>query len=329
MYQGIKELRAARGRTALIIVTVGMITVLVTFLSSLAAGLAQQSVSALQDQLGDNKALILQDTGTTNLSTSRLNNEQLTKIEDAGGQPLYMARDKVGSDTVILLSSEALAPGTVQVPGELKAEAESTYAADPAITTIEEAPKELYLDHQPVILANPDLVVRMPGASTAAAVAESNQAAMDVANGMDGAKVLTGKDRWNASASYSGEQTSLNLMIVLLYVISALVLGAFFTVWTMQRLRGVAISSALGASRKVLVADSLSQAALVLAIGITSGVLITLAAGTAAGSAMPVVLDSSTLLRPAGILALAGILGAAVSIKPVLSVSPRTALQSA
>ena len=119
------------------------------------------------------------------------------------------------------------------------------------------------------------------------------------------------------------------MMITLLYVISALVLGAFFTVWTMQRLRGVSISSALGASRKVLVADSLSQAALVLLVGITSGVLITWVAGSFAGSAMPIVLDASTLLRPAAILAAAGILGAAVSIKPVLSVSPRTALQSA
>lgn len=329
MYQGIKELRAARGRTALIIVTVGMIAVLVTFLSSLAAGLANESVSALKNQLGDNKALVLQDTGSTNLSTSQLSDEQLTKIEDAGGEALYMARDRVGSDTAILLSSENLTPGSVEVPSSLMADAESTFAQDPAITSVERAPEELFLDHQPVILASSNLVLRMPGVSAAASIDESNENAMSAVEGMDEVQILQGSDRWNASASYSGEQTSLNMMIILLYVISALVLGAFFTVWTMQRLRGVAISSALGASRKVLVADSLSQAALVLAIGITSGVLITLAGGTAAGSAVPVVLDSSTLLQPAGILAVAGILGAAVSIKPVLSVSPRTALQSA
>ena len=309
MFQGIKELRAAKGRTALIIITVGMITVLVTFLSSLAAGLAYQSVSALKNQLGSNKALVLQDNGVTNLSTSRLNDQQLTEIEQAGGQALYMARDRVGSDTVILLSDPSLAPGTVQVPEALKSAAEQTYKSDPQIPNVTFTDTELYLDHQPVDT--------------------SNSKAMDVVDHMRDVKVLQGKDRWNASASYSGEQTSLNMMITLLYVISALVLGAFFTVWTMQRLRGVAISSALGASRKVLVADSLSQAALVLLVGITSGVLITWVAGSFAGSAMPIVLDASTLLRPAAILAAAGILGAAVSIKPVLSVSPRTALQSA
>lgn len=329
MFQGIKELRAAKGRTALIIITVGMITVLVTFLSSLAAGLAYQSVSALKNQLGSNKALVLQDNGVTNLSTSRLNDQQLTEIEQAGGQALYMARDRVGSDTVILLSDPSLSPGTVQVPEALKSAAEQTYKSDPQIPNVTFTDTELYLDHQPVILASPNLVLRLPGTSTAATVDTSNSKAMDVVDHMRDVKVLQGKDRWNASASYSGEQTSLNMMITLLYVISALVLGAFFTVWTMQRLRGVAISSALGASRKVLVADSLSQAALVLLVGITSGVLITWVAGSFAGSAMPIVLDASTLLRPAAILAAAGILGAAVSIKPVLSVSPRTALQSA
>ena len=72
MFQGLKELRSAPSRTALITLTVAMITVMVTFLASLAAGLKYQSVSALQDRLSDDQVLVLEDSGTATLSSSCL-----------------------------------------------------------------------------------------------------------------------------------------------------------------------------------------------------------------------------------------------------------------
>ena len=143
--------------------------------------------------------------------------------------------------------------------------------------------------------------------------------------GVDGA--LAGKDALNTSASYKGEQQSLGLMINLLYVISALVLGAFFAVWTVQRLRGVAISAALGASRSVIVTDAVGQALVVLAIGITFGAAITVLAGTLI-SGIPMVVSLRTVGIPVLILLAAGLLGAALSIRPVLKINPRTALNA-
>src|SRR5699024_6576942 len=128
----------------------------------------------------------------------------------------------------------------------------------------------------------------------------------------EGTVALSGDDRWNASASYTGEQLSLNLMINLLYVISALVLGAFFMVWTIQRLRGVAISSAPGASRRLLITDSLGQAVVVLAVGILAGLAGTGGVGIAVAGAMPVDLAAGTLVQPAGILLRAGLAGSAI-----------------
>ena len=320
MFQGIRELRSAKGRTALITITVGMITIMVTFLSSLAAGLSFESVSALQarfnsDAAQSNQALLLQDSGTSALASSRLNQGQLAAAEAAGGEALYMTRDKVGSSTVVLLSDMTVGPGTVEVPENMRADAEAAMPNKKIVTVSD----EVFLDHQPVLNVSPEDVKNNPAASTAALVSEHFEAP-------SGTVMLTGKDRWKASASYQGEQTSLNMMVVLLYVISALVLGAFFTVWTMQRLRGVAISSALGASRRVLVGDSLGQAMVILAGGIIAGVLVTFAAGSALASAMPITLRAATLAQPAVILAIAGLLGAAISIRPVLKVSPRTAL---
>ena len=290
MFQGIRELRAARGRAALIIATITLITVLVTFLSSLAAGLSYQSVSALQERLGSNTSLAVEDTGTTTLASSRLTDEQTQQITNAGGEILYMARTRIDEQPTVVLSSST------------------------------PLPDDLYFDHQPARFESAADVSALPGATSAGVL----PAGTDV--NTDGLTVLEGKDRWNASSSYAGEQMSLNLMINLLYVISALVLGAFFTVWTLQRLRGVVISAALGASRRVRISDAMGQAFLVLLTGIGAGVLLTWGASMLIGGSIPIEISAATLALPAVILGAAGLAGSAVSLKPVLGVEPRSAL---
>ena len=57
-----------------------------------------------------------------------------------------------------------------------------------------------------------------------------------------------------------------------LLVISALVVGAFFTVWTIQRSGDIAVLKALGASAGTLMRDALGQAAVVLLLGSVVGV---------------------------------------------------------
>ena len=88
MFQGLAELRRAKARTALIIVTVLMITLMVTFLSSLAAGLQHQSVSALQNELSGGKALVV---AGDNLSSSQLSNQQEADVNAAGGELVHLA----------------------------------------------------------------------------------------------------------------------------------------------------------------------------------------------------------------------------------------------
>ena len=78
MYQATRELRAAPGRTALITVTVGLIAVIVTMLSALAAGLSHQTTSALVDALGPDDAVIVAEhrhpvAGRFRLTTAQVN----------------------------------------------------------------------------------------------------------------------------------------------------------------------------------------------------------------------------------------------------------------
>ncbi|GAA4894548.1 hypothetical protein GCM10023237_11050 [Streptomyces coeruleoprunus] len=133
-----------------------------------------------------------------------------------------------------------------------------------------------------------------------------------------------------AIGSYQAENGSLQLMRGFLFVISALVTGAFFTVWTIQRSGDVAVLKALGASTPYLLKDALGQAVVMLTAGTLLGT--GLAAGIGAlvsGGDVPFVLEPLTVLGPAAVMIALGVLGAALSIRRITAVDPLTALGSA
>ncbi|MBV7294893.1 ABC transporter permease [Corynebacterium sp. TAE3-ERU12] len=321
MYQALRELRSAPGRTALITVTIGLIAVLVTFLSALTSGLAHRSVSALDEKLGDGTALVLSDASSGSLSASRLTDAQ---VDELGGTALYIGRARIGDTPIIVMPDESLNAGEARITDALADQApvgSQTNIGDIAVTITGSA-GDLWLDHQPVVYLSTTDAKTIAGPAAAVITREP-------APTVAGTTVLTGHDRLKASASYAGEQASLGTMTSLLYVISALVVGAFFMVWTVQRLRSVAISGALGASRRVLAADSLGQAFAVLALGIISGTAITVGAGLAIPAEVPVSITVATTVVPGLILAMCGLMGAAMSLVPVLKAEPRASLQNA
>lgn len=118
-------------------------------------------------------------------------------------------------------------------------------------------------------------------------------------------------------------------MTLLLFAISALVIGAFFTVWTIQRLPDVATLKALGATSASLVRDALGQAAIVLVAGVAAGLGCTVAAASLMGAALPFVLSPATTLLPAGALIALGLCGAAFALRFLFTTDPLTALGAA
>jgi putative ABC transport system permease protein len=115
-----------------------------------------------------------------------------------------------------------------------------------------------------------------------------------------------------------------------LFVISALVIGAFFTVWTIQRSGDIAVLKALGASTPYLLRDALGQAVLLLTAGTLLGAgLATGIGGLVRGGDVPFVLDAPTVLGPVGVMIALGALGAGLSVRRITAVDPLTALGSA
>ncbi|MET9355702.1 ABC transporter permease [Streptomyces sp. NPDC006617] len=168
--------------------------------------------------------------------------------------------------------------------------------------------------------------------ATATVIALNTTSEADVA-AMDekaGTRTVATADSLSAIGSYTSENGSLQLMRGFLFAISALVVGAFFTVWTIQRSGDVAVLKALGASTRGLLKDALGQAVVLLVGGTLLGTGGAAALGAlAAGSSVPFLLTPATVLLPAAVMVLLGALGAALSIRRITSVDPLTALGSA
>jgi putative ABC transport system permease protein len=100
-----------------------------------------------------------------------------------------------------------------------------------------------------------------------------------------------------ASTGYKSEVQSVQMIQSLLFVISAVVVGAFFSVWTIQRTKEIGLVKALGASNWYLIRDATGQAFILIALGTTVGMLGAVWFGSAVdGSELPFMLETDTLI---------------------------------
>lgn len=165
--------------------------------------------------------------------------------------------------------------------------------------------------------------------ATAIALRAAPGADLDLAAGDEavGTTSLTLEESFGASPGYTAETSTLDLIQVFLYAISALVVGAFFTVVTIQRRQEIAVLRAMGASTARLLLDSLAQSLILLVAASAVGVGLGVAAGAAiSGTPMPFELDLASIAVAAAGLVLLGVIGAGVAVLRITRVDPLTAL---
>lgn len=165
-----------------------------------------------------------------------------------------------------------------------------------------------------------------PFATVIAVFGNPSGAAADAADAKAGTVAKPIIPALMAIGSFRSEIGSLLLMVAMLFGISALVIGAFFTVWTIQRRGDVAILKALGATTKRLTMDALGQAFVLLLIGVGVGIGLTALLGSLAGTALPFVLSPLTTLAPGVVMIVLGLAGAAFALRSILTADPLTAL---
>jgi putative ABC transport system permease protein len=354
-----RDLRHARGRFLLIGTVVALITVLVGFLAGLTGGLAAQNVSAVLGLPGDRLVLEKPADGAVSFSESSLPDATVERWRSAEGvssaTPVGIAQTRAqsGSATsgVALFglpdswapgastALTALAPRSDDSVGlsagaakELHASAGDTVTILDADYRVATVGGDAWYSHTPVVALTPAAWAqadqRMGGDGRATVLAVSGSADWEAVAAETRTSAQPPLLSLTALEAFRSEIGSLGLMVAMLFGISALVVGAFFTVWTMQRSADIAVLKALGATQRSLVLDALGQALVVLVGGIAVGMLAVVGLGALAGNALPFLIAPATTLLPAVAMTVLGLAGAAVALRSVTHADPLTALGS-
>ncbi|WP_432075733.1 ABC transporter permease [Streptomyces wuyuanensis] len=361
MFVAWRDLKFAKGRFALMGTVIVLITLLVGLLSGLTAGLGRQNTSAITGLPADKIAFQAPSGGQdVSYSNSTVTEKQWQKWANIPGvesaEPLGITTTKAtaaGRSTGV--SALGVQPGSRLAPAGNKLDERSvvlsaTAADDLGIkpgNTFTLAGQQLIVaavqgdasfSHTPVIWTSLDVWQRTAPPTADVDGPTATVIALKITSGTDttaadqaaGTKTVSKDDSLSAIGSYTSENSSLQLMRGFLFAISALVIGAFFTVWTIQRSGDVAVLKALGASTANLLKDALGQAVVLLTGGTLIGTGIAAGVGAlVAGSAVPFLLTPATVLIPAAVMILLGALGAGLSIRRITSVDPLTALGNA
>ncbi|MFF1383799.1 FtsX-like permease family protein [Arthrobacter sp. NPDC058288] len=358
MFLAIRDLRFAKGRFALMAAVIALITLLLVMLSGLTAGLGNQSTSAIASLPADQ---IVFDAPAGKPAKASFTESEVRRDQLA----VWSGRDGVSGVEALGISqarAQAVGPGgapagTANVavfgtgnglsgdPGDGTVTVGETLAADLHLSrgsllavggvdlaVADIVPDEWY-SHTAVIRTSLNdwrQLSRAGSGSLGTVLAVTFDAGaqvdVDAANAAAGTVSATREGSFQALGSFKSENGSLVLMQAFLYGISALVIVAFLTVWTVQRTRDIAVVKAMGGSPGYVLRDAMAQAGMVLAAGTVTGGGAGLLGGLFAAQAAPFLVTPATTLVPIAGILLLGLGGAAVAVRGVTRVDPLLAL---
>jgi putative ABC transport system permease protein len=361
VFLALRDLRFARGRFALMGVVVALIAVLGVLLSGLASGLADAGISGLRalpvtHMAFDEKATSEQFSRSTVEEEdwqawskapgveraepfgNTLANAQVTQGAKKGEQvnlavfgmapdsslaPFPSEGEGLEEGGAGIVITREIADLGVRVGDELTAD-----RSEVRLKVVGLVDESVSYGHIGVAYADLDtwrhLHYGLPGDLPEAASRQATAvAAVEKATAT---RAETKEATFDASPGYAAESSTMALIKGFLYAISALVVGAFFTVWTVQRKAEIALLKALGAPTGYILRDALAQVVAVLVGATVAGTAVGLALGSAMIGKAPFSLSAPAIATSSGLLIALGTVGAVVAVRRITAVDPLTAL---
>lgn len=353
MFLALRDMRHAPGRFTLIAAVIAMMMLLVGFLTGLTGGLAAQNISALVSS-GANTVVANSTNDTWSWANSSVTQEQAdtwkAEATDATVTPLGVTTVRLtpaedATDTtadendvsaaVTLWATEdhdngvTLNQKTADVLGVTDGDNVSLAGHKMTATITDDNGQYSHTEVAGVSLETfQHYMQAVTGSERYASVLlvdgnVENSESIDAAAATQSQSLLSSLMRLE---SFKSEIGTLALMIGMLFGISALIVGVFFLVWSMQRQGDVSVMKALGASNAWLRKDALGQAATVLILAIAVGTCLALGLGAAIASVAPFVVSWWTIAPPAVAMFIAGLIGSLVSLRQITRADPLVAL---
>lgn len=357
MFLAIRDLRVGKGRFVLVGVVLVLIALMTTLLAGLATGLVDDGISGLRDL--PLQRLAFQPGAQSTFSRSTLTDENLAPWKQADGlevAPLGVsfANAKTASgDTLDIAifgtpagsflapspeAAKALeAPTGIVLSSELEGEGvkvgdKVTIAGSEVALPVLGFTYSGSYGHAPIAFTSlatwQDLYYGADAHGRFSAIAIKGSADFDAIDAKAETATETKTQAYAGSPGYSAETATMSLIRGFLLVISALIVGAFFTVWTIQRTRQIGLLKALGASNAYVIRDALGQLAIVTVAATALGTLLAVGLGQFVGSGAPFHLEVRSVVTSAIVLVVVGLLGSLVAIRKVTKVDPIIALGS-
>ena len=370
MFVALRDLRYAWGRFVLMGAVIALVAVLTVLLTGLSSGLVNSGISGLRAMPLTHLAFAPKTNSTFSQSTldataiRSLDRQPGIRAEPLG-LTLFNAKD--GADTSFSIALVGIEPGGFMADGVAGGPALGRTPAGVIISqgiaadgvhvgdriTLDRtgmtlrvagiAPTATYghvdLIYAPIALWRQATYGQVTGGvlpATARGLASA--AALRVQPGTDvaaigtrlGVDIETKQQAYAGSPGYVAETSTMSLIIDFLYVIAALIVGAFFTVWTIQRKTDIGLLKALGASNGAVLRDALGQVALVMVVATGIGAL----AGSGIGSLIqggkiPFALQYGAIVSAAVVLVVAGMAGSLAAVRRITAVDPIIALGAA
>ena len=358
MFLALRDLRRGIRRFALVGLVVVLVATLSTVLAGLADGLVRDGTSGLRALPLDH--LAFQPHAQAAFSRSILDDHALevwSEAKDVKASPLGMSfvnAQSVGSGPNIDLALFGIAPDSFLLPD---ARARASMSGTPGLVLAREVADQGVKVGDKYRIAGSDVALPVLGFTFAGSYGHvaiayvslptwqqitygndargrysalalhltgADLAAIDRQAGTD---TITKKAAYAGSPGFSAETATMTLIRAFLVVISALVIGAFFTVLTIGRTRQIGLLKAMGASNGYVLRDGIGQMTVVVvaatAVGVGVGALVIslLSRGSA-----PVELTAPALVITAGSMIVSGIVGSLVAFRRITRIEPAIAL---
>lgn len=361
MFLAVRELSFAKGRFALMGSVIALVAVLTVLLSGLATGLVDDGISGLRALPVTH--LAFQQGADSTFSRSTVDAGSIAAFDSVAaeaepfGLTLVNATSNRGINVDLALMGLAdggfvaaqMFAGAPPPPGgavvsqgviDQGVDVGDTLAVDRSTVTLTVtaiAPKATYGHVDAVYVTLPvwQEVSHIdtgddPLTASAVAIRGGSPTDLERAGAAAGLDVVTRTGAYAGSPGYSAETSTMSLIRAFLYLISAMILGSFFTVWTIQRRSEIGLQKALGASTGAVLRDALGQVLIVLTAATMLGAAIGFGLGKLIeGGEVPFALDLPTVLAAAAILVVSGAAGMLVGVRKVTSVDPIIALGAA
>lgn len=338
MFVALREIRAAKGRFALMSGVIALIAFLLVMLTALTDGLGRQNTSAVEG-LDANLVVLAPTGGKASYADSTLNQRQIDRWNEVPGattSTIGIGHTRLEHDdkaattaafTAAMPDDEIVLPSdSAEDLGVNVGDTVTLSGKELRVTRVEDT---RWYSHSPVATVSPATFEAATHQKAATALLVNGDVAKDAADAANkdvDTVSMTPKSSVSALAGYSSEHGSLLLIQAFLYGISALVVLAFISVWTVQRTREVAVMRALGGSRRYVLRDALGQALILLLVGLGVGVLLGGLVLLGIRNVAPVLAGLTTFALPVVGILLLGLIGSYVATRRVSRVDPLLAL---